>query len=93
MQQMAQQGQTANAKIQNAGYYVCVCFVTEEQRDEFVEKAGWSPFADNSEIFYDGLALAGALGVELTPEFVPFRERGPDKKLVAQVGIIPKGKK
>lgn len=72
-----------------SGYYVCLVFVTADQAQEFVDKAGWRPHLDDSGSYVDGLAVAKQLGVVVTPESVPFRERRPDRRLVEEVGIIP----
>lgn len=78
-----------NRKIQQNGFWLCLVFVTEDQRNEFVRNANWKQFADISDSYYDGVAIAEHLGVELTPENIPFRDRGPDRKITEQTGIIP----
>jgi hypothetical protein len=45
-------------------YWVCLCFQSRDQKEEFLAKAGW---ADLGEKYVDGLALAERLGVDVKP--------------------------
>lgn len=71
------------------GYWLTLVFVSEDQRNEFVRKAGWGRHADEDDTYYDGVGIAAHLGVELTPESLAFRGERADASLVNKVGIIP----
>lgn len=55
-------------------YYLVVCFQSHEQRDEFVQKAGWATVYDT---FVNGLDVARALGLDVEPiPLEPLPRRG-----------------
>src|SRR5262249_36577213 len=58
--------------------------------DEFVRKTGWGQFADEEDTYYDGIAVAKALGVALTPERVRFRGQRRDETLSGKWGSFPR---
>ena len=43
-------------------YWIAVCFQTREQKDEFLEKAGWAELGDK---YLDGMAVAKAMKLKL----------------------------
>lgn len=45
-------------------FYVLLCFQTPDQRDTFVEQAGWGVKGDR---FLDGLEIAARLGIDIQP--------------------------
>lgn len=49
-------------------YYFCAYFADEDQRNEFLQKAGALGLVKDN--FINGPALAAALGIELTPKEV-----------------------
>lgn len=73
------------------GYWLCLVFVSEDQRNEFVRKMGWGSFSDD-DTYFDGLAVAEKLGVALAPESLPFRGQKPDASIIRQVGVIGDGR-
>jgi hypothetical protein len=78
-------------KVTGNGYWLTLVFVSEDQRNEFVRKAGWGQFADADDTYYDGLGIAAHLSVKLIPEKLPFRGEQADATLVREVGIMPPG--
>jgi len=52
-------------------YYVLVCFQSEEQKIDFLEKSGWLRYGDR---LIDGLKLARELGVDIEAINLPMRE-------------------
>lgn len=52
------------------GYYFVVCFQTEEQKKEFLQKVGW---LDDGDKYLNGLEIAEKLGIEL--EIIPIEPR------------------
>ncbi len=55
-------------------YWLCICFQSRAQKEEFLAKAGW---ADLGEKYVDGLALAELLGVDVRP--VPLTTKAAPK--------------
>ena len=53
-------------------YWVCVCFQSREQKEEFLAKAGW---LDLGEKYLDGLEVARRLGVAVLP--IPLDTKTP----------------
>lgn len=52
-------------------FYLVVCFQSTVQRDEFMEKAGWT---DLGFPYVDGLRLARQLGVDVQPIHLPRKQ-------------------
>lgn len=73
---------------QDMGYYVPLVFLSREQMKEFLQKTGWDQHLDWSGAAIDGLALAKALHIPLSPVSLKFREKQSDIKLVREVGIM-----
>lgn len=55
-------------------YWVCVCFQSRDQKEEFLDKAKWR---DLGEKYIDGLALAKRLKVDVQP--IPLNAKAPPK--------------
>ena len=89
LQGMAQQTKTMNWNYRN-DYWCCLVFVTADQREQFTKNAGWNMYQDQTGMYYDGLAIAESLGVELEDTPVKFRTDDPDLRLVKECGVIPK---
>jgi hypothetical protein len=89
MQAMANQTKTMNYTMRN-DYWCCLVFVTAEQRVKFVQEMGWKIHEDVTGLYYDGLAIAKSLDVELEETPVKFRTDEPDLRLCEEVGVIPK---
>lgn len=53
-------------------YWVCVCFQSREQKEEFLTKAGW---LDLGEKYLDGVEVAKRLGVTVLP--IPLDAKAP----------------
>jgi hypothetical protein len=45
-------------------FWLCVCFQSREQKEEFLRLAGWTEFGDK---YIDGLRVAAHLGVAIEP--------------------------
>lgn len=76
--------------ITNPNYYTVVVFQSTDQRDEFLEKAGWLPYGEK---YIDGLALAQHLGVDVQPINLPRKSVKPaPKALQGHDFIEPKQK-
>jgi hypothetical protein len=54
------------------GYYCVLCFQTTEQRDDFLDKAGWDNALGGGK-YLNGLEIAAKLGVKL--EIIPIEPR------------------
>ena len=52
-------------------FYLVVCFQSTLQRDEFIEKAGWT---DLGFPYMDGLRLARQMGVDVQPIHLPRKQ-------------------
>lgn len=50
------------AKATDSEYWVCLCFQTREEVEEFMEKSGWG---NPQEKYIDGRKVADALGIEI----------------------------
>lgn len=48
----------------DVNFYCCLCFQSESQKDEFLEKAGWKHLGAK---FLDGVAVAKLLDVDVRP--------------------------
>lgn len=77
----------------DAGYFVQLVFPTAGQRDEFVEKSGWSEHMDSTLTYFDGMAIAEEMGHEVHKPSVRFPAPKADRGLVDEVGIIITAKK
>jgi hypothetical protein len=77
-------------KVIDPHYYLRLIFVTADQAKEFLKKTGWDrvQVGDVPQRCVDGLAVARMLGVELTPEAIPFRGQRTEKR-IGQTGIVP----
>jgi hypothetical protein len=53
-------------------YWVCLCFQSREQKEEFLARAGW---LDLGEKYLDGLEVAKRLGVAVLP--IPLEAKAP----------------
>lgn len=69
-------------------FYTVVCFQSQEQRDDFLAKAGWD---DLGSTYIDGLQVARRLGLDVPP--IPLATKGPKKipRPLRDVKIIKKG--
>lgn len=63
--------------LTDPNYYTVVVFQSTDQRDEFLDKAGWRPFGEK---YIDGLALAQYLGVDVQPINLPRKSVKPAPK-------------
>lgn len=70
--------------VSDPEYYLVICFQNREQKEDFLQKAGLMRLGDK---FLDGLAVAEALGVEITPINMP-RKAAP-KMPLALKGLKP----
>jgi len=52
-------------------YWVCLCFQSRQQKDEFLEAVGWVDLGDK---YLNGLEVAGRMGVTIEPIDLPARE-------------------
>lgn len=57
--------------LTDPNFYLVVCFQSAVQRDEFMEKAGWT---DLGFPYVDGLRLARQLGVDVQPVPMPRKQ-------------------
>lgn len=72
-----QEGFIARAKKENARrekatdseYWICICFQSREQVEEFLANSG---LGERTDKYLDGQKVAAKLGVRLTPETVGF---------------------
>lgn len=49
-------------------YFVCICFQSKEQKEDFLRQMGWLSWGDR---YLDGLRCAEALGFDLEPVMLP----------------------
>lgn len=71
------------------GYSFSVVFASEDQCNEFLRRSGWGKFChDKLNAYLDGIALAGELGVTITPVSVRIPGQKVDRRLVDEVGTI-----
>lgn len=75
-------------QVVDNGYWFALVFVSADQREEFLSKTGWRDFPHAHNMYWDGLAVAEEMGIELKPESLPFRERTVAKKIVERCGLI-----
>lgn len=75
-------------EVMGNGYWLALVFVSPSQREEFLDKSGWRNMEHACNLYWDGLAVAKSMGIELTPKPLPFRERRADAKLVDACGLI-----
>jgi hypothetical protein len=59
-------------------YYFCVVFVSEQQRDAFIEQSGWAKYGGKR--FLNGVMMAHEMGLEL-PDAYLATEAKPDRSL------------
>ena len=52
----------------DANFWFAVCFQSEAQKDEFLEKSGLKDFGT---VYLDGLQVASRLGVDIAPIMLP----------------------
>jgi hypothetical protein len=76
--------------LTNPNYYTVVVFQSTDQRDEFLDKAGWRPFGEK---YIDGLALAQHLGVDVQPINLPRKSVKPAPKALQGHKFIEPTKK
>ena len=76
--------------LTNPNYYTVVVFQSTDQRDEFLDKAGWRPFGEK---YIDGLALAQHLGVDVQPINLPRKSVKPAPKALQGYKFIEPTKK
>lgn len=80
--QMAQAQKDAGARIKaatNYDFFLCVVFISQEQRDEFVRRTGWD---DHGGRYVNGVSLAKAMGIELPPsDYQPPAREKADRAL------------
>ena len=76
--------------LTDPNYYTVVVFQSTDQRDEFLEKAGWLPFGEK---YIDGLALAAHLGVDVQPINLPRKSVKPAPKALQGHEFIEPTKK
>lgn len=64
-------------------FWLCVCFQSREQKEEFLRLAGWVGFGDK---YIDGLRVAAHLGVAIEPVNVaPLGAKATPKLLRGQI--------
>lgn len=68
----AQQENKRREKATDSEYWVCMCFQSREQVEEFLRRTGWGLPTDK---YIDGQRVATALGVDIPPEEEPLTER------------------
>lgn len=74
-EQQAQANKTAN----DSGYWFAAYFQTSDQKDEFIKAMG----LETGGQYVDGLQLAEACGVKLTPRTTPYKTGTLDRKCAA----------
>lgn len=74
----------------NVDYYLPIVFAFGEQGREFLKATGWDKYVVNDErgCYFDGIAIAKALGIPLPERKVHFYEATQDDRLITEVGII-----
>lgn len=72
----------------DARYFVCLCFQTTEQKEEFLEKAGWDDLGLD---FINGLDIAKRLGVDV--QYIPMEALSPRGKPDRYKGMTLKDRK
>jgi hypothetical protein len=75
-------------KATESEYWFCVCFQSQEQAEEFLTKSGW---ASPSQKYLDGQKVARKVGIELTPEKIPWSKPRPVSPRLATLAmeVIP----
>jgi hypothetical protein len=68
-------------------FWFAVCFQSREQKEEFLEKAGWTR-AGLADKYIDGLALARLLQVDVEPIPLPIPERQRAPKGLRENNLI-----
>ena len=59
-------------------YFICLCFQSHEQRNEFLAKSGWG---EADERYINGLQVCRLLGIDVQPiEIKPLKLRGKPSK-------------
>lgn len=61
-------------------YWVALCFQTRAQKEEFLDKVGWSRDLHGDK-YLDGMLMAETLGVELESRVPPLPEARVDSRL------------
>jgi hypothetical protein len=69
-------------------YYICICFQSRTQKEEFLEKIGWFDLGDK---YLDGLKVAERLGIDIEPVNLPKPPPPKTPKPLRNVQIIRKG--
>lgn len=67
-------------------FWLCVCFQNRKQKEEFLAKLGLLADGDK---YLNGQKVATAIGVELTPTDVSFRDARIDPKYAALAMPLP----
>lgn len=65
-------------KATDSEYWVCLCFQSREQVEEFLRNSGWGRTSDK---YLDGQKVAAKAGIALTPDTAGFGRTHVDRKL------------
>lgn len=75
----------------DTNYYFCVVFVSEEQKNAFLQASGWDEYGGKR--FLNGIEIAQAMGIELPSAYLATDSK-PDKSLAEFTeGSKPNGKR
>ena len=82
------QRQRAFAKIESdTEFWFAVCFQSRAQKEEFLEKAGWTGLVQGDK-YLDGLEVSRAMEVDIEPIFLPIPTRRIAPKGLRTEGLI-----
>lgn len=76
MERMKAEQDTKRAAL-DSEHWFCVCFMTREQKDAFLNATGWTVMGDK---YIDGNELADVMKIELPAGEIKFRKAKPDKQ-------------
>ena len=74
----AQQEAARFIEVTDSEFFVCVCFQTREQKEEFLQEVGLDLERDGDK-YIDGMVLAKKLGITLKTKVPPIRTPRVDK--------------
>jgi hypothetical protein len=77
-QERAEREKKRQQKATDSEYWVCLCFQSRAQVEEFLSLARWGQTTDK---YLDGQVVARKMGFALTPELTGFGRRKIDPKL------------
>lgn len=76
--------------LSDSRFFVCVCFESADQMEEWVAKADLEKACDEDDPqFMDGIQLAARMGIELTPSGIEIKENRIEKRYLDMSDPLP----